>query len=152
MNIFDEIERDVKDDSLPGVQVPEGFIRLTRAGKTDIYLVQNHEPLGSFKMSSAYELDDFEPGKKYGMPLIVKDTDLVQHLGTVTEYFTPQGPMGDSVISVIQVFPKNVGMLPLIRTIEKLRSLKRRPTKEEMEQAIEYSLNDYHRRRAMLIA
>ena len=51
----------------------EGFARVTREGVSEIYIVQNQEYPGDYKVSLAFALDDFDPSdatKLYGEPLI----------------------------------------------------------------------------------
>jgi len=52
---------------------PEGFARVIRHGRSDIYLVQNHEGFcWDGRISVAFYMDDFDTGrsnKRYGHPL-----------------------------------------------------------------------------------
>jgi hypothetical protein len=152
MSIFDEIETDEASAVMAGFQLKEGFARITRQGKTDVYLIQNREPLGNYALSIAFELDDFEEGKDPGKTFIVRANDTVQYLGPVKEYFAPQKPIGDAMMSIIRAFPRSVGLLPAVRAVESLKAKNRIPTPEEVEQAVKVALNDYHNRRAQLIA
>ena len=70
---------------IPGFQIPEGLSRITRNGHTDIYLIQNQMPLGSYWVRLAYELDDFEEGKSRGHNLHVRESHAVERLGGIKE-------------------------------------------------------------------
>lgn len=64
-------------DRLTGFHVPEGFARVTRDGKTGTYVVLNQEPLGSYILSVAYEMDDFAKGRDCGDMLYLVETDAI---------------------------------------------------------------------------
>lgn len=117
----------------------EGFARITRDGKSDIYVVQNQEYPGDYRVSLAFALDDFDPSdatKLYGEPLLLNALDVVEFLGQAQDYFVP----------------KSAGLLPSVRAIEHLRTKGRQPTEQEIDDAVAYHVGDYQRRRALLIA
>lgn len=77
---------------VPGFHIPEGFARITRNGQTDIYLIKNRMPLGSYWLSVAYAMDDFEAEKAVGYTMFVRETDGIEHLSGIKEYFIPLKP------------------------------------------------------------
>jgi len=131
--------------------IPEGFARIARDGHTDIYLVLNRVPLGAYTLSVAYSMDDFaDDSKRVGHTLFVRETDEIEHLGGVREYFEPIGTIEPWKAAVVRLFRRSVGLLPIVRACEKLRTLGRTPTVEEIKHAAQESLADYHMRRLML--
>lgn len=133
----------------------EGFARVTREGVSEIYIVQNQEYPGDYKVSLAFALDDFDPSdatKLYGEPLILNATDRVEFLGSGEDYFIPKAPLWEDSLAAVRMVPKEVGLLPVIRAVEHLRAKGQKPTEQELAQAVQYHVADYHRRRALLIA
>ena len=133
----------------------EGFARVTRDGKTDIYVVQNQEYPGDYKVSLAFALDDFEPdnaNKTYGEPLILNHLDKIEYLGHASDYFVPNAPLWETCFDIVRRTPASVGLLPAIRALEFLRSKGQKPTSTELASAADYYMADYHNRRALLIA
>lgn len=143
------------DDTTADFLVPEGFARVTRNGVSDIYVVQNQEYPGDYKVSLAFPLDDFEPNnprKTYGEPLLLGADDEIHFLGTPQNYFLPKAPLWEQTILLVKRIPKELGLLPTVRVVEQLKMLERQPTKDEISAVVELSIADYHYRRAMLIA
>lgn len=133
----------------------EGFSRVTRNGQHDIYVVQNQEYPGDYKVSLAFALDDFEPSdptKTYGEPLILTGQDRIEYLGNAVDYFLPKAPLWEMSLEVVRLVPEKAGLLPIVRAVEFLRSKGQKPTPGEVTQAVDYYLTDYQNRRAMLIA
>lgn len=133
----------------------EGFARITRNGKSDIYVVQNQEYPGDYNVSLAFSLDDFDPTdatKVYGEPLILNATDHIAFLGCAEDYFVPQAPLWEDNLAIVRLVPKEMGLLPAIRSIEHLRAKGGRPTAEELHKTVEYYITEYENRRALLIA
>lgn len=133
----------------------EGFARITRDGKSDIYVVQNQEYPGDYRVSLAFALDDFDPSdatKLYGEPLLLNASDVVEFLGHPQDYFVPKAPLFHDCLTVVRKVPKSAGLLPSVRAIEHLRRQGRAPTEKEIDDAVAYHLGDYQRRRALLIA
>lgn len=133
----------------------EGFARVTRDGKSDIYVIQNQEYPGDYKVSLAFALDDFDPTdatKLYGEPIILNATDTVEFLGSAQDYFVPKAPLMEDALAMVRMVPQSAGLLPVIRAIEHLRAKGAKPTPEEMAKVSQYYLADYQRRRALLIA
>ena len=133
----------------------EGFARVTRNGKTDIYMVQNQEYPGEYKVSLAFAMDDFEPGntqKMYGEPLVLSSLDQIEYLGSALDYFVPKAPLWETCLDVVRRTPKSAGLLPVVRALEFLRSKGTKPTDAELNSAADHYLNDYRNRRGMLVA
>lgn len=143
------------DEPVQDYMSKEGFARITRDGKSDIYVVQNQQYPGDYRVSLAFALDDFEPGnanKLYGEPLILNKTDKVEFLGGYEDYFVPKAPLFHDCLTVVRKVPKSAGLLPSVRAIEHLRTKGRQPTEQEIDDAVAYHVGDYQRRRALLIA
>lgn len=143
------------DEPVETFPCEEGFARVTRDGKTDIYVVQNQEYPGDYKVSLAFALDDFSPSdsnKTYGEPLILRSLDKIGYLGNAVDYFIPCAPLWETTFEVVRRTPESVGLLPAIRALEFLRSKGKKPTSTELTSATDYYLSDYHNRRALLIA
>ena len=138
------------DATASNVQYIEGFARITRDGKTDIYLIQNMNLPGGYGVSLAFDLDDFDPGKNVGNPLVLQKGDTVKHLGAVMEYMAPASSLWELVVSVTRNIPRSCGLLPTVRAVERLRFLSEVPTAEFIEQTVALVLADYYCRRAML--
>lgn len=104
---------------------PEGFARVTRHGRSDIYLVQNHEGFcWDGRISVAFYMDDFDPGhsdKHYGHPLYLHKADQIESLGSPDVYFAPASPDWDLKCSVVRLFPRSAGLLPVVRALENLK-------------------------------
>lgn len=129
----------------------EGFSRITRNGKSDIYLVLNAEYPGVGSASLAYELDDFDISRPMCDPLILNSDDKVEPLGAVVEYFKPKAPLWDVMMQVTRMIPKDYGLLPTIRVVEALKKAGRAPTLSELENAVQDAIFDYKNRRAQLL-
>lgn len=143
------------DDPVSDFASKEGFARVTRDGQTDIYVVQNQEYPGDYKVSLAFALDDFEPGnatKTYGEPLILNESDRVEFLGAATDYFIPKAPLWEISLEVVRMIPETSGLLPVIRAIEYLRAKGQKPNGNDLQQTVDYYVTDYRNRRALLIA
>lgn len=133
----------------------EGFARITRDSKSDIYVVQNQKYPGNYNVSLAFSLDDFDPTdatKVYGEPLILNATDHVAFLGCAEDYFVPQAPLWEDNLAIVRMVPKDAGLLPAVRSIEHLRAKGVRPTAEELQNTVDYYVAEYSNRRAWLIA
>ena len=147
---LDRMPRPFNPNNVPGFHIPEGFARITRDGHTDIYLIQNQMPFGSYRVSLAYELDDFKEGRIRGHFLYVRESDAVEHLGGIKEYFTPLKPTERWIADVFRQTGRSVGLLPMVRACEQLRRLKRTPTDAEIRHAVHEAVADYHTRRLLL--
>ena len=131
----------------------EGFARVIRAGISDIYVIQNQEYPGDFKVSLAFYMDDFEPGndyKIYGEPLILCKGDQIEFLGRAEEYFVPCAPLWIDRLLIVRMNPIEVGLLPTIRAIEHLHMKGVQPDEQEMLAVVKYYFEDYLRRRLVL--
>lgn len=141
----------VGGDEIPGFQISEGFAHITRGDMSDIFLVVNRAPLAAVQFSIEYAFDDFcGDDRSCGNTWFVEETDVVEHLGGVKEYFAFRGPADAWKAIVWNQFDGWVGFLPIVRACENLRSLGRTPTVEEIQSAAQASLADYHQRRHML--
>ena len=83
------------DEPVQDFLSPEGFARITRDGKSDIYVVQNQEYPGDYRVSLAFALDDFDPSdatKLYGEPLLLNALDVVEFLGQAQGPVVPRLP------------------------------------------------------------
>ena len=143
------------DEPVQDYMSKEGFARITRDGKSDIYVVQNQEYPGDYRVSLAFALDDFDPSdatKLYGEPLLLNALDVVEFLGQAQDYFVPKEPLFHDCLTVVRKVPKSAGLLPSVRAIEHLRTKGRQPTEQEIDDAVAYHVGDYQRRRALLIA
>ena len=142
------------DEPVEDFASAEGFARITRDGKSDIYVVQNQEYPGDYKVSLAFTLDDFEPGnvsKLYGEPLVLNALDRIEFLGNAQDYFIPQAPLWEDCLAVVGMNPNEIGLLPTVRAIEHLREKGKIATEQEIELAVKHYVSDYHTRRALLI-
>lgn len=154
MSIFNDFVLDASD-SFAEFACKEGFARVTRDGKTDIYVVQNQKYPGGHKVSLAFTLDDFEPGnanKLYGEPLILHPADKIDFLGTTADYLVPKAPLWETCFEAIRRTPESAGMLPVVRALELLRSKGQKPSAADVASAVQNCVADYHNRRALLIA
>lgn len=143
------------DNAVQDFVAQEGFARVTRDGKSDIYVIQNQEYPGDYRVSLAFAMDDFDPTdatKLYGEPLLLNSTDVVDFLGTPQDYFLPKAPLMEDSLTMVRMVPQTAGLLPVVRAIEHLRSKGAKPTPDEMEKTTQHYLADYQRRRALLIA
>ncbi len=138
------------DASAANVQYPEGFARITRNGETDTYLIQNMNLPGGYRTSFAFDLDDFHPEKNVGHPLVLHKDDVVEHLGAVMEYMAPASPFWELVVPVVRAIPRDCGLLPTVRAVERLRCLKETPSETLIQETIAQVLADYYCRRAKL--
>ncbi len=138
------------DDLAANVQYPEGFARVTRYGEADIYLIQNMNPSGGYAVSYAFDLDDFDPGKNVGNPLMLQKCDVVEHLGAVMEYMAPASPLWELIAPIVRAIPRDCGLLPVVRAVEQLRHLKETPSAMLIQETIAQVLADYYCRRAKL--
>ena len=131
----------------------EGFARVTRSGVSDIYVIQNQEYPGDYRVSLAFYMDDFEPGnayKMYGEPLILSESDHIEFLGRAQEYFVPRAPLWMDRITMVRMNPIEVGLLPTIRAIEHLHMKNAKPDEQEKLAVVKYYYDDYCRRRLVL--
>lgn len=132
------------------IQHPEGFARVTRDGETDIYLIQNMNLPGGYCSSIAFDLDDFDINKNVGNPLVLQEGDVVEHLGAVLEYMAPKSPWWELMVPIVRTIPRNCGLLPAVRAVERLRYLKEAPSGTLIQETIAQVLADYYCRRAKL--
>ena len=147
MSAFDEIETPMPTKTF---RCPAGFARITRKGVTDVYLVQNQEYPGDHFVTLAFELDDFDQsGKSYGEPLVVMAHHAVDFLGTRDDYFQPGTEKGDIALALLKTFPKETGLLPVVRAVESITATSQ-PDTEQVAQLVQWAKDDYHRRRADL--
>jgi hypothetical protein len=145
----------VLDPSIDDFASEEGFARITRDGKSDIYVVQNQEYPGNYKVSLAFVLDDFEPSdptKTYGEPLVINALDRVEYLGSAVDYFVPKAPLWEVSLEVVRMVTEKVGLLPIVRAIEYLREKGKKPNVHDLTKTVDYYVADYHNRRSQLIA
>ena len=136
-----------------GFPCREGFARITRAGITDIYIVQNQEYPGDYKVSLAFYMDDFEPGdtsKKYGEPLVLGQNERIQFLGSAKEYFVSKEPGCEERLQMVRLIPKSAGLLPAVRAIEHLHQDGVKPTQDARIRVARHYLDEYYRRRLLL--
>lgn len=138
------------DVSTINVQYPEGFARITRDGEADIYLIQNMNLPGGYGVSFAFDLDDFDPGKNVGNPLVLQKSDVVEHLGVVLEYLAPASPFWELIVPIVRAIPMDCGLLPTVRAVEQLRCLNETPSAALIQETIAQVLTDYYCRRAKL--
>jgi hypothetical protein len=137
-------------NELLGFHIAEGFARITCNGHTDVYLVLNRVPLGAYTLSVAYAMDDFADDMNgVGHTFFVKETDEIEHLGGARDYFAPISTVEPWKAAVVRLFEQSIGLLPIVRACEKLRTFGRAPTVEEIRQAAQESLADYQVRRLM---
>lgn len=133
---------------------PEGFARVTRHGRSDIYLVQNHEGFcWDGRISVAFYMDDFEPGrsdKRYGHPLYLHKSDQIESLGAPDVYFAPVNKDWDLKCSLVRLFPRSAGLLPVVRAFETLKRSGLALTDESICEAGTTAYLDYVKRRSML--
>jgi hypothetical protein len=138
------------DASATNVQYPEGFARVTRDGETDIYLVQNINMPGGYCSSLAFDLDDFDISKNVGNPLVLQEGDVVEHMGAVLTYLAPASPFWELIVPVVKTIPRDCGLLPAVRAVERLRCLKEAPSETQIQETIAQVLADYYCRRLKL--
>ena len=132
---------------------PEGFARVTRHGRSDIYLVQNHEGFcWDGRISVAFYMDDFDPDsdKRYGHPLYLNKSDQIESLGSPDLYFAPANPDWDLKCSLVRLFPRSAGLLPVVRAFETLKRSGLALTDESICEAGTNAYLDYVKRRSML--
>ena len=139
-------------NNLPGFHVPEGFGRVTRDGKTEIFVVLNKEPLGSYILSVAYEMDDFAEGRDCGDMLYLEEADAIEHLGGIQEYLNPTNPVEKWRYALLREFPRTIGLLPIVRACEKLQLIGRSPTAEDVQTAVREGVAVYYTRRLLIEA
>lgn len=150
MSTLDSFGTPVNSD---GFICGEGFARVTRSGVRDIYIIQNQEYPGDYKVSLAFYMDDFEPGNDYkifGQPLILCEDDQIEFLGRAEEYFIPCAPLWIDRLLMVRMNPIEVGLLPTIRAIEHLHMKGVQPDEQEMLKVVKYYRDDYHHRRLVL--
>ena len=131
----------------------EGFARVIRSGISDIYVIQNQEYPGDYKVSLAFYMDDFESGndyKIYGEPLILCKDDHIEFLGRAEEYFVPRAPLWMDRLAIVRVNSIETGLLPTIRAIEHLHMKDAQPDEQEILSVVKYYFEDYLRRRLVL--
>ena len=131
----------------------EGFVRVIRYGISDIYVIQNQEYPGDYKVSLAFYMDDFEQGndyKIYGEPLILCKDDHIEFLGRAEDYFVPRAPLWIDRLAIVRMNPIKVGLLPTIRAIEHLHMEDAQPDEQEILSVVKYYFEDYLRRRLVL--
>jgi hypothetical protein len=132
---------------------PEGFARVTRNGRSDIYLVQNHEGFcWDGRISVAFYLDDFDPdsNKEYGRPLYLNKSDQIENLGPPDVYFAPANPDWDLKCSLVRLFPRSAGLLPIVRACETLKRSGIALTNESICETATRAYLEYVGRRAAL--
>lgn len=132
---------------------PEGFARVSRQGRSDIYLVQNHEGFcWDGRISVAFYMDDFDPDsdKRYGHPLYLNRSDQIESLGTPGIYFALTAPDWEIKQSLVRLFPRSAGLLPIVRAVETLKRSGIALTKESICEAATFAYLDYLKRRSML--
>ena len=132
---------------------PEGFARVTRHGRSDIYLVQNHEGFcWDGRISVAFYMDDFDPDsdKRYGHPLYLHKSDQIESLGTPGVYFAPANPDWDVKCSLVRLFPRSAGLLPIVRAFEIIKRSGIALTDASICEAATCAYLDYVRRRVAL--
>ncbi len=133
---------------------PEGFARVIRHGRSDIYLVQNHEGFcWDGRISVAFYMDDFDPGrsnKRYGHPLYLHKEDQIESLGAPGVYFAPAAPDWEIKRSLVRLFPRTAGLLPIVRAVETFKRSGVALTDESICEAATSAYLDYVKRRSML--
>jgi hypothetical protein len=132
---------------------PEGFARVTRHGRSDIYLVQNHEGFcWDGRISVAFYMDDFDPDsdKRYGHPLYLNMSDQIESLGPPDIYFAPANKDWNLKCSLVRLFPRSAGLLPIVRAFEALKRSGLALTDESICEAGTTAYLDYVKRRSML--
>lgn len=132
---------------------PEGFARVTRHGRSDIYLVQNHEGFcWDGRISVAFYMDDFDPDteKRYGHPLYLNKSDQIESLGSPNVYFAPVNADWELKRSLVRLFPRSAGLLPIVRAVEALKGSGTPLTDESICEAGTIAYLDYVKRRSML--
>jgi hypothetical protein len=105
---------------------------------------------GGYSVSFAFDLDDFDADKNVGHPLVLQKGDVVEHLGTVMDYLAPVSPQWEIVVAVTRGVPRDCGLLPTVRAVERLQLIDGAPTAEDVKRITAEVVDDYHRRRAML--
>jgi hypothetical protein len=131
----------------------EGFARVTRNGRSDIYLVQNHEGFcWDGRISVAFYMDDFDPDtdKHYGQPLYLRKDDQIESLGTPGVYFSQIDPNWAIKGSLVSLFPRSAGLLPIVRAFETLKKSGMALTDESICEVATCSYLDYVKRRSIL--
>jgi hypothetical protein len=133
---------------------PEGFARVSRHGRSDIYLVQNHEGFcWDGRISVAFYMDDFDPDrsdKRYGHPLYLRSEDQIESLGTPGIYFAPTTPDWEIKRSLVPLFPRSAGLLPIVRAVESLKRSGVALTDESLCEVATSAYLDYVKRRSIL--
>lgn len=136
-----------------GFLCSEGFSRVTRSGISDIYIIQNQEYPGDYKVSLAFYIDDFEKGndyKIYAEPLILCGDDQIEFLGIAQEYFVSRAPFWIDRLAIVRMNPVKVGLLPTVRAIENLNMKISKLEEQEVITVVQYFYEDYCRRRLVL--
>ena len=131
----------------------EGFARVIRSEISDIYVIQNQEYPGGYKVSLAFYMDDFESGsdyKIYGEPLILCKDDHIDFLGSAEEYFVPRAPLWMDRLAIVRMNPAEIGLLPTVRAIEHMHMTDAEPDEQEKLKVVKYYRDDYHHKRLVL--
>lgn len=149
MDLFSNVE--ISSGTMPQFQVAEGFARITRNGKTDVYLVQNLSLPTGYKASLAFDLDDFDDERSVGKPMVLTKDDQVEHLGKVADIFAEKAPIWGLVTTVKNSIPRDAGLLPAVRALCWLRERNTMPNMTETRNIIQRALDDYASRRAALV-
>jgi hypothetical protein len=93
-------------------------------------------------------MDDFgDEMNGVGLTFFVKETDEIEHLGDAHDYFSPISTVEPWKAAVVRLFEQSIGLLPIVRACEKLRTFGRAPSVDEIRQAAQELLADYHVRR-----
>lgn len=102
----------------------DAFARVTRDGVADFYLVQNHVVFcWDSRFSIGFYMDDFNrkfPKDCYGVPVYLRETDLIECLGEPREYFSTLSTSWEIKSSILRFIPEPAGLLPAVRAYEAL--------------------------------
>lgn len=121
-NVFDRLAAEI--DAGPGDSLaplcPEGLARVERDAAVFIGVLK-HVAVGSRTLAVLFELDDYSLGQSLGMPLLLMAGDHIDSLGSTDQYFSDTHRDWDLMVAVKERIPDEVGLLPVVRAVERLK-------------------------------
>lgn len=140
-------------DSAPNWLCPEGYARITRDGKTDIYRIVAEVLLAGEGVCFASSMEDYDldnPGRSYGKKMVLHHTDTIEFLGTVESYFSKDADLLSLKKLLLSLIPDSAGLITIVRAVEILKDYPCAITESAVQSVASRAYVDYLQRRAAL--
>ena len=103
-------------------QVEPGYVEITRPDGAVDYLLVNDFKIGpDFIVSVGFASDRLNADGSLGKPVFLHKRMQIRHLGSADEYL--RDPLVQQIIALVNGhYPADKGLMPLMRTVEMVRS------------------------------